>query len=305
MSNSVQHQKPITIIVTDSGLGGLSITADIYEWLSQQHLFRPVEFYFINALPKEGMGYNQMPDESTKIKTFNRVLANIVQKYCPDFIVVACNTLSVLLSKTELYQKNPGIYIDVISPALAPILGFAKNFPNAYLIIFGTNTTIKNDMYKRFLIKNGISADQIVLQSCSTLASEIEKDAGSSTVNELIHQCVHSAFHKVRNPCDILLVVLACTHYGFVFDIFKKYLLQEGSQTIFINPNEYLVTHIIQKMSSEIRLGVTPGQLITFDIISRCEILPSEIRSISELIKQKSPITARRLEHYIKIPNLF
>ncbi len=47
------EKEQITIVVTDSGLGGLSVLADAAEKFRQYPVFREVELVFVNALFRE------------------------------------------------------------------------------------------------------------------------------------------------------------------------------------------------------------------------------------------------------------
>src|SRR6266704_3377054 len=88
------------ILITDSGVGGLSVVA-VAEKKQRTHGFtEPVRLTFANAAPENDYGYNSMPSREVKLETFDRFLRNVTERFAPDFIYVACNTLSVLLPDT-------------------------------------------------------------------------------------------------------------------------------------------------------------------------------------------------------------
>lgn len=41
----------MVIVVTDSGFGGLSIAAEVYEWSKDQSFLAPIAIKYVNALP--------------------------------------------------------------------------------------------------------------------------------------------------------------------------------------------------------------------------------------------------------------
>ena len=48
---------------------------------------------FANAAPANDYGYNSMPSREEKLATFDCFLRNVTERFAPDAIYVACNTL--------------------------------------------------------------------------------------------------------------------------------------------------------------------------------------------------------------------
>ena len=69
------------LVVTDSGLGGLSICAALERRLRLDG-GRRVRITYVNAWPFEGRGYNDLPDIAARAAVFDRALD-------PDGLVVA------------------------------------------------------------------------------------------------------------------------------------------------------------------------------------------------------------------------
>src|ERR1043166_4527372 len=87
-------------LITDSGVGGLSVVAYAERFVRTRGFPEPVRLTFANAAPENDYGYNAMPSREAKIETFDRFLRNVTERFAPDVIYVACNTLSVLLPDT-------------------------------------------------------------------------------------------------------------------------------------------------------------------------------------------------------------
>jgi hypothetical protein len=49
MLNNIFEKEDITIVVTDSGLGGLSVAADVTERLKDSGIFRSARIIFFNS----------------------------------------------------------------------------------------------------------------------------------------------------------------------------------------------------------------------------------------------------------------
>ena len=96
----------ITIVVTDSGLGGLSVVADAAEKFRQHPVFKEVKLVFFNALFTSDAGYNGLQSREEKLKVFSSALQSMQDRFAPDIILVACNTLSVLIPDTGFARTS-------------------------------------------------------------------------------------------------------------------------------------------------------------------------------------------------------
>src|SRR6185503_4060313 len=94
------------ILITDSGVGGLSVFAYAERFVRTHGFPEPVRLTFANAAPANDYGYNAMPTREEKLQTFDRFLTRIALRSAPDFIYVACNTLSVLLPDTPFARQT-------------------------------------------------------------------------------------------------------------------------------------------------------------------------------------------------------
>src|SRR5258708_39584270 len=88
------------ILITDSGVGGLSVCAYAERFVRTHGFEEPVRLTYANAAPENDYGYNAMPSRELKLLTFDRFLRTVAERYRPDFVYVACNTLSVLRPDT-------------------------------------------------------------------------------------------------------------------------------------------------------------------------------------------------------------
>src|ERR1017187_2696526 len=105
----VARKKPdVTIVVTDSGLGGLSVAADLAARLPASGIVRSARIVFVNAEPDGAFRSHDMKHEADKVRVFDGVLAVVEARYKPDLILIACNTLSVVYPGTA-HAKRGGI----------------------------------------------------------------------------------------------------------------------------------------------------------------------------------------------------
>src|SRR5512142_949405 len=94
------------ILITDSGVGGLSVVAYAERFVRTHGFRESVRLTFANAAPANDYGYNSMPSREAKLETFERFLRSVSDRFAPDSIYVACNTLSVLLPDTPFFRHG-------------------------------------------------------------------------------------------------------------------------------------------------------------------------------------------------------
>ena len=98
------------LLITDSGLGGLSLLGRLTVELESIRIQKPemgINIIYVNAVPRNTYGYNDMDSREERIKVFNDLLEQVEQRYDPKKIYVACGSLSALLNKIPFVMKHP------------------------------------------------------------------------------------------------------------------------------------------------------------------------------------------------------
>ena len=300
--DEILKKEKVRILITDSGLGGLSVLAGIDDVLRRNNIFSEVELYFVNALPNANYRYNTMPDEATKIKVFSSALDGMY-KYCkPDIILIACNTLSVLYDKTEFSKSAKIPVLNIVDFGVELILNELKQNPKSGIVILGTETTITAGSHKAELVKKGVNEKQITEQSCPNLESEIQNDAKSDMVNNLTDYYIDEAVGKINDSTKNITAALCCTHYGYAATVFENALKDKFKGGVkVVNPN----VGMINAFNVEKYFKRFPDCKINVKIISQAEISDEEKTSIGGLIKTVSPASADALNNYILKTDLF
>jgi len=62
------------LMITDSGLGGLSVCAGLEQALLRENLGRGIELLYVNATPSDRGGYNSLATQQERIALFNSFL---------------------------------------------------------------------------------------------------------------------------------------------------------------------------------------------------------------------------------------
>jgi glutamate racemase len=138
----------ITIVITDSGLGGLSVAADAAVKFQQNPVFKEVNLVFANALFSDQGGYNSLQTREEKLKVFSSALQSMQDRYAPDIILVACNTLSVLIPDTEFAATSSVPVVGIVEDGVEQIAEPLKDNPKGRNIIFATQTTVDEATHK-------------------------------------------------------------------------------------------------------------------------------------------------------------
>lgn len=295
-------KKEVTVAVTDSGLGGLSIVADASDRMKKSKIFRDVNFIFFNALFSNKGGYNSLKTREEKIRIFDSALVSLEKKYQPDLILIGCNTLSILYDDTPFSQETKIPVVGIVESGVEIIAKNLKASTDSKAIIFGTQTTVGEATHKKKLVKRGFLPERIVTQACPELVNYIERGYTSDETEMLIFAYVDEALQKVKNLQKPIYVSLNCTHYGYSLDSWKKAFLSLGVKPLsFLNPNSKMIDFLFQPQIQN-RFKTTN---ISVDVVSMVEISEEKMDSIGFWLRKVSPKTAEALKNYDKRPDLF
>jgi len=284
------------ILITDSGVGGLSVVAYTERFVRTHGFTEPVQLTFANAAPANDYGYNSMPSREVKLETFDRFLRNVTERFAPDMIYVACNTLSVLLPDTPYFGS-----------AMIPVRGIVATGvelvhraldPSAAAIVFGTQTTIDAGTYPRLLIDRGISPSRIVSQACPGLADTISEDREGSRTGSEIRRWVASALAQMQSRDARVVACLACTHYGYRKDVFADAFAESGVEATVINPNESAVDDLFGSVEGESRH-------VDVQFVTRYAIPPVTVETLTWFLREISPRTVAAMQRFVHVPDLF
>jgi len=301
-SNDLFNKKDVTILVTDSGLGGLSVVADIADRLPKSGIFANAQIVFFNALFHPGSGYNFLASKVEKVRIFNIALDAMAEKYRPDVLLIACNTLSVIYDQTPFARKSKLPVFGIVETGVDLIAAQFEKNPDASAIIFASKTTIDAQSHKNMLIERGYKKEKIIDLPCSMLADYIEEGADSEMTTLLISEYVSQALARVDNPNAVIFASLNCTHYGYSIEQFKNAFNEAGYGDIrIINPNPKMSNFLFDKKYMD-RCSETK---VTVRVVSKTKITEAKLTSLGKLIASISPQTAEAVRNYTYDPDLF
>jgi glutamate racemase len=293
----------VSILITDSGLGGLSVCADLEAELSRIKSFKKVRLTFVNALPDIALTYNSTTSKEEQARMFDKALEGFVRWYRPDAILIACNTLSAVYPETQFARTAKIPVVSIIDVGARMIAERVKASTNSSVVILGTATTVSSGLYEQKLGTLGVPITDIVSQPCQLLETEIQADPKSDIVGNLVEVYVGEAMEKVgKRPAGTLLVGLCCSHYGYSLDAFDRFFKQQGTLKYeLVNPNKAMVA-LFENTAAR---GKLPRTSVSVEVASKVKFTQQEISSMSLAVSRTSRKTAQALRHYTFKQDLF
>jgi glutamate racemase len=197
---ALRHMVPRapTILVFDSGLGGLTVLTEVRK-------ARP-DARFIYAADDAGFPYGRL-DEPTLVARVVAVIERLVARHAPDLVVIACNTASTLVLP-HLRERFPMPFVGTV-PAIKPAAGVSKS---KRVSVLATPGTVARD-YTRGLVDAYAGDCRVTLVGSRRLAGFAEAELGGTPAAD-------ADIRSEIEPCFVAdaegrtdVVVLACTHY--------------------------------------------------------------------------------------------
>jgi len=306
----------VHLVVTDSGLGGLSVCAALERALRDASAVG-VRLTYVNAWPFDDRGYNDLPDMAARATVFDRTLGRMAA-LAPDAIVIACNTLSILYDFTT-FSRAPGIPVRGIVDAGVSLFHEALVAdPASSIVLLGTRTTIESETHRNELVRRGIDPSRIGAVSCHGLAGAIEKNLDGPSVAEMLDVCASMAC-ETQPRGGTLLVGLCCTHYGYISSRITDALARRSRRQVrALDPNQRLVDELLSGLTGLTGLtGAAEGDSgtsasagrgvasVPVEVVSKVAIADASRLGIARLVEPVSPATAQALRSYARVPDLF
>jgi glutamate racemase len=196
------------ILVFDSGLGGLTVLRALMR--------QRADADFLYAADDLGFPYGPRPEAEVTALVMG-AMERLIGAEQPDCVVIACNTASTLVLP-HLREKWPQIPFVGTVPAIKPAAAMSAT---RMISILATPGTVSRD-YTRELVEKFAGHCDVTLVGAKKLAALAEAFMhGESLVESEIAAEIAPCFVEDgarRTDC----VVLACTHYPLLLDIFVR-----------------------------------------------------------------------------------
>jgi glutamate racemase len=195
-----------TVLVFDSGLGGLTVLREIAA------LRRDLKLIYV--ADDAVFPYGRLEDDAL-IARVSSVMQGMIERHRPALVVIACNTASTL-TLPVLRAKHLIPFVGTV-PAIKPACALSKT---KRISVLATPGTVKRD-YTRALIQEFAADCKVDLVGSEWLAPLAEAYLrGEEAADEEIAKEIAPAFRDDGAKTDT--IVLACTHYPLLLERLKK-----------------------------------------------------------------------------------
>jgi glutamate racemase len=195
-----------TILLFDSGLGGLTVLREIVKARADAHYIYVADDAFFPY------GHHS---EDEIIARVVPLIGELIVAHAPDLVAIACNTASTLVM-SHLRERYKVPFVGTV-PAIKPACAKSKT---KRVSVLGTKGTVKRE-YTRTLIRDFAQGCDVTLVGSGELASLAEAALSGTEVGD-------AAIATEMAPCFVGdrddpsartdTVVLACTHYPLLMD---------------------------------------------------------------------------------------
>ncbi len=187
-----------TILVFDSGLGGLTVFAEVLRT-------RP-NARFVYAADDAGFPYGRLSEDAIVARVI-AVMERLVEAHAPDLVVVACNTASTIVLP-HLRARFPIPFVGTV-PAIKPA---AQASRSKRITVLATPATVARD-YTRDLVQAYASGCRVALVGSPRFAAFAEAELCGAPVSdaEIAEELAPCFVEDEEGRTDV--VALACTHY--------------------------------------------------------------------------------------------
>jgi glutamate racemase len=197
---------PPTILVFDSGLGGLTVLREIVR-------VRP-DAHYVYVADDAFFPYGHHSEEQI-IARVVPLIGDLIESHAPDLVVIACNTASTLVM-SHLRERYSVPFVGTV-PAIKPACTQSKT---KRVSVLGTKGTVKRE-YTRALIRDFAQGCEVTLVGSAELAALAEAALSGVEVSDReISAELAPCFvgDGESDPARTDTVVLACTHYPLLMD---------------------------------------------------------------------------------------
>ncbi|WP_454916757.1 glutamate racemase [Xanthobacter sediminis] len=196
-----------TVLVFDSGVGGLSVFREVARARPDAH--------FVYAADDAGFPYGGLGDEAL-VARVDEVVGRLIAATAPSLVVIACNTASTVVLPS-LRARHPVPFVGTV-PAVKPACAASLS---GRVSILATPGTVRRD-YTAALIRQFAARCDVTLVPTANLAALAEAVLAGERVDD-------AAIAAEIAPCFVAeggrrtdTVVLACTHYPLLLDRLER-----------------------------------------------------------------------------------
>lgn len=251
----MEHHAPVGVF--DSGLGGLSVLAEIRRLLPNESLLYVADSAYVP--------YGEKTTE--EIIERSLLLSGFLLDRGAKALVVACNTATAAAIQL-LRERWPNLIVVGMEPAVKPA---ATQSRSGKIGVLATTGTLRSAKFAA-LLERYSSQVRVFTQPCPGLVERIEAgELHSPATRELLAGYVQPLLDA---GCDSL--ILGCTHYPFIRPLLRELV---GEQIAIIDTGAAVARRLQSLLAADELLAESPGKqdriYTTGDLAAMQQALPA------------------------------
>lgn len=203
-----------TVLIFDSGVGGLSVYREVRQLLPDLH--------YIYAFDNVAFPYGEKSEQFI-VERVIEIVSAVAKRHPLSAIIIACNTASTV-SLPKLREKFSCPVVGVV-PAIKPA---AKLTRNGIVGLLATRATVQRP-YTHDLVARFATDCKILMLGSAELVELAEAKLHGQAVSLLMLKKILQPWLRLPEPPDT--VVLGCTHFPLLSDELSQ-VLPEGTRLI-------------------------------------------------------------------------
>ncbi len=196
-----------TILVFDSGLGGLTVLARVTEACRGADI--------VYAADDAGFPYGRL-EEGALVARVLAVMERLVARHRPDLVVIACNTASTLVLPA-LRARFAIPFVGTV-PAIKPAAAATRS---GLISVLATPGTVARD-YTRGLVSTYAGGCEVTLVGATGLAALAEAALKGERVEDDAVAAEIAPCFVEREGRRTDVVTLSCTHYPLLLEPMRR-----------------------------------------------------------------------------------
>ncbi len=196
-----------TILVFDSGLGGLTVHAEIVKAVPDAHM--------IYVADDAAFPYGRLTPEVCTNRVVE-VIGTMLARHHPTLVVIACNTAStVALPALRAAYAVP--FVGTV-PAVKPAAALSRS---RMISILGTPGTVSREYTHDLIIEHAADC-RVSLVGAPNLARLAEAYLRGGAVSDAEVLAEIAPCFKEKDGARTDAIALACTHYPLLLDVYRR-----------------------------------------------------------------------------------
>ncbi len=231
------------VLLFDSGLGGLSVLREVRVRMAGRRL--------VYVADDRAFPYGDWPEPALAAH-LRALFRDLVPRLRPCMVIVACNTASTLVLG-DLRADHPAVPFVGTVPAIKPA---AERTASGLVSVLATPGTVRR-AYTDELVRSFAGRARVTLVGSERLAALAEASLRGETVPDAAIRAEIAPCFVERAGARTDIVVLACTHYPFLANRFRRLAPWPVD---WLDPAEAIAARAASLLPDALRGEAAPGE---------------------------------------------